>query len=586
MPAIIYQYGCQLDKDTETATNDQFTKARHLYNNLVAIIRDARHTADNFIKSCSPEITQLSGKIDAANEAFSQAKADNNEEAMQLIVKQRKALWQTLAPLLTAARKEHKETLSQIYSVIGLKKECATYQARCQAVADGLGSTTADDIHATALKAWDTVRTKGGKLSFRSAKERQQDHIIVRFTCQGGVPIDDLLTGRHAMVPITPPTEGKFGEFKFRLGAAKAESYAIGTWQYHRPFPEGARVTVVRLVRKRIANTVRWYLQFQLGVDSYQTIDTDKRKPLAAIHLGFNLSDEGYRRIGAVIDSEDTGFAEFIDLPDNIPRDLYRAEQLQSLRDTNRDNLHAAIKALPAHNGWEDDVKAEWDNIKRLPAQHVSQERLRYLARKIGDDFDGLLGQFAHDDFWLYQQQRHTHVKTLARRKNFYRHLALDLVKRYDSIVVSRYDLKDMALRIKETGERNELGQIARHARHGAALYEFLSCLQWAGERANSVIIEHTDMKYVSHCAACGAEYQRDSDMLICECGHEADIKANSAANLFALKLPIIADERDEILTAKHAKNSKAAEKKADKLQRMQTKRSLLRTETQTSITL
>jgi hypothetical protein len=590
MKTLIYEYGAFIDKECLPAVTIQFDKARYLYNAIIEIINKARADADRYVKENEPAVAEKMAAIETLNQRFQEAKAVNDEPQMAVIAAERRETWKAVKPLLKEARKKHESIISEIYSVIGKKKECLTYQARCDAVANGLGSSTADDVLDTALKAWDKVKKEGGRLSFRSAKDRKQDHINVRFTCGGGIDTKDLLTRDHNFLCLNPPAEigdRRYGTFKFRLGPAKAETYATGSWQFHRPFPEGSRVTTVRLILRKIGPTTRWALQFQLSVESYQPIEVKpNRKPLAALHLGFNLADNGYLRLGAIADHEDPGFAKFLDMPESIPLDLFRSEQMQKLRDEKRDAIHAAIKSISPADNWEPEIADEWNAIKKLPAQHVTAARIVALYRKIECmewnvagtlklEAAWMLQDFSITDYKLYRQQSHIRTKALNRRKNFYRQVALDLVREYQAIAISRYDLRDMAKRIKDNGERNELGQIARHARHSAALFQLIECIKWACERSGSVCIEHDDMQYTKHCASCGAEHERNSDLLLCECGLEVDIKANSAANLYTLRLKTVGDDTKEILSKKAAKEQAAKDKKLGKLEKMQAKRKL-----------
>lgn len=586
MKTIIYEYGIRLDRECLNDMNYQFRLANRLYNDCIAHIRAMREGANQWLLQHSSELQAIQASIEVAQQKFDLAKAANHEPGMKEAAQERKELYKRQIEVSKPLRKRHQAELSELFfNSIGLKKECKTYQLRCNAVEAGLGSATADEIHATALAAWDKVRKAGGQLSFRTA-ERTQDHIIVRFTQAGGIPAEELLTGRHAaiqMMPAQHKTLGAgcgdrfYGEFKFRLGAARDDTYATGTYQYHRPLPEGSRASKIRLVRKRIGPDWRYSLQIQLAVDDYEPITIPgKRKPLATIHTGWRLDEDGRRQIAALADAADPGFAQLIQLPESIVFDLFRSEKMQAERDTDRDSVHAAMKTLSAPDYWMDDAKEEWDALRKLPAQRVAVGRIvRLHKRLMGCESAAaqLIRDFSVSDRWKWQAQQHVASTARNRRKNWYRELAKDLVRQYETLIMAVPDLKESAKRIDDKGERNELGQKARSARHMVALYELHQALDYAATRAGSVYIRHEEMNHAKSCAVCGNEISTDGDYVRCDCGNDYARKQNAAAMLYQIRSAGIDADRREILEKQQAKESAAAEKKAKKLESLQFRR-------------
>lgn len=566
--------------------NYQFRLANRLYNDTVAHIRATREAANQWLLQHSSELQDISSQLDVAQQKFNVARANNHEPGMKEAATERKELYKKHTDIIRPLRKKYQPEMAELFfNSIGLKKECQTYKLRCNAVEMGLGSATADEIHATALAAWDKVRKSGGQLSFRTA-QRTQDHIIVRFTSAGGIPSEELMTGRHAFIHMMPAHHKDhgtgcgnhyYGDFKFRLGAAKDDTYAMGTWQYHRPFPEGSRASKVRLVRKRIGPDWRYSLQVQLAVAGYEPITIPgKRKPLATLHTGWRFDDDGNRQIAALADANDPGLAQLIHLPESIIFDIFRAESMQETRDIDRDTFHAAMKALEAPDHWMDDAKDEWNAIKKLPAQKVAVSRLARLSNRLAGCKSAAaqaLQEFVVADRWKWQAQQHTDSHARNRRKNYYRELAKSLVKQYDTIIMAVPDLKESAKRIQDNGERNELGQKARSARHTVALYELHQALEYAALRADAVYIRHDDMSHSSVCAICHEAIGSDGDYVKCDCGNGYDRKANAAAMLYQKIEPSMSEIRSDILKKRGEKDEKAAVKKSAKILSMQEKR-------------
>ena len=588
MTTLIYEYGARLDAECSQAVNQQFWLAHQLYNSIVAVIKDTQRAAHELQLSRSPEAQMHQKAIDDAEVAYKAARAVEDTEGMRIAKATKrehaKAMWDALKEV----RKACKDELAEIYNRIGMRSTCATYQCIKPATEAGLGRQTADMIHDTALKAWQRVRTSGGEIQFRKMAERQADHIDVRFTQAGGIDASELLSGRHRMVSLGEPgtVSPSFGSargrefpgFKFRIGAAKDESYATGTWQHHRPLPDGARVTTVRLIRKRIGPDTRWSIQLQMSVPQAPTIEVpEKRKPFAAAHFGWSLSDEGLRRIAAIADEADSGLAAFVDLPYDIGEDLRRANLLQQERDENRDKFVTdVLRGEVDTRGWlESDIEA-LAALRRLPVQHVAAKRLNRLSWALEEAGNAwpALKDFAINDKWLYQAQRHIETRTRNRRKNFYRHLALEWVRKYEVITVAMPNLQEAAKRRKDNEERSDLGQIARTARSQAALYEFKQCLEWAATRAGSTILYADSLGHARVCSSCGEAVERDTDVVSCpSCGFFDDVKANAAARLWQEQRESYRDAADQANATIAKARADAEQKKADKLEKMREKR-------------
>lgn len=594
MQTLIYEYGVRLDKECLPEVNRQFWLAHTLYNNIVATIRSIREEANTLLISSTPELAAINTKIEQSSKAFAEAKVRNDEEGMKAAAEQRRVFRRRFAELSGPARKALRNELAEIYARIGMRSECDTYKLLAPALADGLGRPTADMIHTTALNAWKKVCKDGGQINFRKAAERQSDHIDFRFTDAGGVPAEELLTGRHRSISFAEPPHyadrpnaKPYPGFRFRIGAAKADTFATGSIQLHRPFPEGSRVTTCRLVRRRIGPDTRWSIQLQLSVPQDQTITVPaKRRPLAAAHFGWSLSDEGLRRIAAIAYEADPGCVQFLDLPYDIQEDFARAELLQQERDENRDRMAELIKGDVSTTGWCDDEKAELAALRRLPVQHIAAKRLSRLSWMLaesGNDWQALT-EYAIEDRWMWQAQRHIDTRARNRRRHFYRHVALEWVRAYETIVVCSPNLSESALRIKDNGERNELGQLARKARHNAAISEFMQALSWAATRAGTIILQSTDASHVHRCAQCGETVVRDGDYIRCSCGHEDDSKANSANVLWQQNLETFAQEAQGAKAAILKVKQAADEKKAEKLVKMFTKRAEVRADMSKSV--
>jgi len=596
---LVYEYGARVDADCIPAVNDQIHKARRLYNDLVARIRDIVNEMRDFVlQHAGPEALALQSRIDALTEAFDAARADDDEDAMKLIAAERRALWPELAEKIKAARKAHRAEIQERFlNRIGKRTTCDTYQLRCQAVNGGLGWATANQTLDAALMAFKKSFMRGQAPRFARGDDQDQDVLTLQFTAAGGVPAATLLGGAHSELALRA-TGGcgrrKYGSFSFRLGTAAAGACANGTWQYHRPLPEAATIGLARLVRRRVGKDIKWALQLQVKQPAAEPAHIDGRRPLVAVHFGW-AGDASGRRVAGIADGADPGLARVLQLPTDVEDGIRRAAEIQSARDEARDGVVSMIKSaewgeasapppvdeagdpLPLEAGspaWQRArVSEELRVIRRLPAQHVAQRRLHRLGAllRATDQMPGWFDEWRKQDRLAWQAAAHLARRARHLRKDFYRCVAIDLARQYSAIAIEPIDLAEAALKVNEvTGEKTEFARKARSGRVIAAVYELESSIRWAAAKTSSALLEITG-ETVSRCAICGGAMRADetnSQALHCEqCGAELDRKRNGAAMAWQLVRDdlegAVADFWAQVLSSRREHAEKVAEKKA-----------------------
>lgn len=548
---LIYEYGVRLDKEAVKSACDQIGKARHLYNDVIAVIREIMECMQEFaLSQAGPAAGDLRARIDTFTAAFDEAKARDDRKAMQKIADERRRLWRSLGEMLKETRRIHGATIQQEYlSRIGKNSASDTYRLRCRAVADGLGWATANAVLDSALMAFKKSLAKGRAPRFAVGADKNQDTLTLQFTAAGGVPVDAFLAGSHGELSLLP-TQGcgprRYGQFRFRLGTAGAHCYATGTWQYHRPLPAGANVCMARLIRRRIGKDYRWYLQLVVKPPEPVRISTEQRKPLAAVHFGWAADSSG-RRVAGIADSADPAFARLLRLPARIEESLERAAAIQRERDLARDELVPKIKAVDLAT-LPDALHDEFRTIRRLPVQYVAPSRLHrlfWLCQKEGLALSALSDWRGRDRL---RWQAATHLARRARnaRRDFYRNEALELARRHDALVIEPLDLAEAAAKVDQvTGERNDMARKARSGRVVAAIHEFESALRWACAKTGTAVLELRG-KTVRTCSLCGgtvAADPKEGQILHCnDCGAALDRKQNGAAVAWQAVAPRLAD--------------------------------------------
>ncbi|MHB8744254.1 MAG: hypothetical protein ACYC9L_14170 [Sulfuricaulis sp.] len=575
----IYEFGLKLDRDTVTLVGDQIAKSRRLYNELVACMRSVLDELRTYIlDKGGPEAKKAHEEVLALNDAFAAARAAKDEEGRKHVAEVRRECWKTLNALLLAVRKAHRTEINERFlSRIGRNSACETYQIRCKAVADGLGWGTANAVLDNALVAFKkTFLTTGKAPRFARGDEKDQDTLTLQFTQKGGIPWETFLSGKHGDLTLLA-TNGcgrrKYGEFRFRLGSASAGLYASGTWQYHRPLPEGAAIGRARLVRGRIGKDYRWTIQLQVTVPSASRVDDGSKESLASIHFGWNEDISG-RRVAGIADSADPNAARLLHLPPDIETNLEYAASIQSDRDTARNGIVTQIKAMDMPpEGLP--VTEELKIIRRLPPEHVAISRLHRLCRGLRDidQLPDWLESWRKQDRLRWQSSAHIARRARNLRRTFYQGIAAELARGYSAIAVESIDLKKAAKIFDEaTGDRTELKKKARSGRVVAAVNELGSAIRWAAAREGVAIIDVSG-ETVSACSICGARStpdKEDGQRLHCnECGAVLDRKQNGAA----VAWQAVFDQYEDLVASYWEKSISAAreaeEKKVGRLAKM-----------------
>lgn len=585
-----YEFGCRLDKECQDAVWDQIKKGRELYNDLVAIIREIVGGMHAYVlEKSGAEAQKLQATIEVLNEEFAAAKAADDEVSMRSIAEARRGKWKELGEKLREARKTHRtEINSRFLSRIGKNSSCDTYVQRGKAVANGLGWATANAVLDAALIAFKKSFALGRPPQFAVGAEKEQDCLYLQFTMAGGVSADILLGGSHGELSLLPPQAGAgrrcYGEFKFRLGAAKDRSYATGTWQYHRPLPEGCSIGLARLVCRRIGKDKRYAIQLMVKKSLDEQSCRPERKPLIAVHFGWATDING-RRVAGLADSADPGGATILQLPPAIEAMLGRAAEIQGQRDTDRNEIVANLKQIELPNNLTPEFADEWAAFKRLGVTHVSANRLHRLCHRLREVLSELpewLETWRIEDRMRWQS--HTHMAKRARnaRKTFYRQQAAQIARSYSTIAIDYLDLAAAAKKVDDsTGEKNDLSHKARAGRVVAAIYELESALRWAAAKHGCAVLEVAG-KTARYCSICGGEAEsKDDDLQVLSCsrcGALVDRKQNGAALVYqAVEQQLENVVQDYWLSALMMQNEKKATS-ALKKQKLQEGRAKART--------
>jgi hypothetical protein len=535
---LVYEYGARLDPDCLDAAIKQINQARRLYNDLIATIQGIVSAMQSYVVSqAGPEAAQLLQRIDALNEAFNAAKGQDDRDELRRIAQDRRVIWHTLGGKLAEVRQAHKAELqTKYFARIGKNSACDTYQIRCKAVTEGLGWATANAVLDASLVAFKKSIKQGRAPRFAIGSEKNQDTLTLQFTAAGGVSVSSLMGKPNSELQLEATECGprKYGNFRFRLGRATADTYATGTWQYHRALPDNASVGLARLVRRRIGKDYRWYIQLVVKLPKPITEPIGVRQPLAAIHFGWSTDMTG-RRVAGIATGRDPAEATLLQLPTDVEIGLRRAEAIQGERDSARDKIVAKLKAMSPENVPET-MREEFLAICRLPVQHVAIRRLhRFWAGLMSCSIEvPWFSLWRREDRILWQAASHIARRARYSRRDFYRKVAINMARKHQAIVIEPLELAEAAKKIEETtGEHTEMLRKARRGRVVAAVYELESAIRWACTKKGTAVLELV-AKTAKTCAICGGGTDPDEAhgqiLRCCGCGAELDRKRNGSA--------------------------------------------------------
>jgi hypothetical protein len=267
----------------------------------------------------------------------------------------------------------------------------------------------------------------------------------------------------------------------------------------HRPLPPDARITWVRVQRRRIGTRFRWEALITLEAESLRPV---QRLPsvTAAVDIGWRRVDGGLRI--ATVRGED-GQTDAVILPMRLVERLDHAASLRSIRDRRTDEMRPILADwLRTHE------VPEW--LRRETA-HVAQWRgghrftrlgYRWAERRFDGDAEAfeLLDEWRRQERHLYQWEQSERDRAQLARRELYRVAAARIAERFPRIVLAELDLRETA---KHTPlELGEDARAARVYRFEAAAGEFRDALtQAVTSRGGTVEIRQV---LARACHACG----------------------------------------------------------------------------------
>lgn len=569
MTVYAYQYGCLPPLDWSDEAADCLWRQNKLWNALVEIERDqrARYLAlmaeDPAVAALEAQLTTLTARIEAAMSARKAARARErkrvptpalDDEIRALTAERRELAAQTKAAR-SAARVAAKEPLAALTA----ERYEAVKLARQQAAEGGLWWGHYNAVLASYEVARVRAMKEGTELKFHAFDGQG------RFTnqIQGGATEADLFA-RRGPAWLTRPEPGAYRNPRIvllsvtiRTVEGERRMLTLPT-VLHRPLPEGARIKMIVVTRRRIGTRFRWAALFTLDDPAPATVNGAARA--CGINPGFRIVSDGLR----VATRWDTrGREAHVVLPTRWLERMQFVRELQADLDTRLTEAHTGLRAW-----WRADDPAIEAARVALP-EPVRERLVRIVAApKIGapklaaaalawrawweetqgcrldqpaarpDSADACdcTGLRSLEAWRRWDKRRRDEMdnlrgKLLRERRELYRVWAADVARDHAVVAVTELDLRQIAALEPRPGEETALHAIARSNRQLAAPSELIDALKVACQRhgAQCLLVKGA----ASACHACGAVVAPGADLIVScpHCGAIWDQDVNAARN-------------------------------------------------------
>ena len=551
LPTKIYTYGLLPPIKNADLVEEQLRLAK-IYKNRLVEIELARRNKDREIMNALPTVAPLVAEVKRREEAVEEIRKTIKKTNSK--ARKRVSASPENENTISSHRKTIKDLRASIKEAKLLEKEKvkplrdAVQQEAYSAIKEAYGSTKL--FWGTKLlvdKAMEQARESktdprfrrwdgGGRIGVQLQNGRLATELVRDTNIQIGFidqHIYDLKRGDRKKASRTTVS--------IRLGSddKKKPIFAVFPMIMHRPLPEDAVVKWAWIKRTRIG--LRYRYELQLVVESVTFVSPPaKHGHVIAIDVGWRVRGPNLLRIGYTLD--DRGNHGEICLPPTIVSRLKYCEDLRSIQDKKFDSIKTMLvdwmskneASLPTWLTDETKTMSAWKSSRRL-----SQVAWRWKTER----FDGDAQIFDAVDAWrikwrhLYQWECDQRENVLARRKDFYRNKAIEIVSRCSEVVIEEFDLRDVAEK-PEPEEKDTSFPAARSNRQVVAVSEFRQAIL-AACVSRGITVTARDPAYTTlKCHPCGRIYIWDPKkdiMHICEgCNRQWDQDHNACLNLLS----------------------------------------------------
>ena len=408
---------------------------------------------------------------------------------------------------------------------------------------------------------------------------------------QGGLSVEKTLAGEDTQLRISPPPAACWDPGAGSRRARSRQSRESEVWlrigsngrkpiwckfgvHMQRPLPPGAEIMWAVAHCRRVGPHFDWYLTVTLRVDDVTALKPriNAARDAVAIDVGWRVFGEGETyelRVGywsdgsdappVIVRERDIRTPGFVIPPRGELRldtatlnQLTQPEGVRSERDVLFDGAKARLiewLKTPHKNEpeWVDPdgvVVTLREHCKALHAWR-SQAKMAALTTRWGE----WLKEHPNADRWAYDmlvawrgQDRYLWAvesrwrdRALRRRRELYRLFGVALARTYATVVLEKFDKRDVARRPKAEDEGE--AHPARSNRQIAAVSELCECIEQAATSRGRGAVQVPCENSTRECPVCGRIEDRKAAEAVnigCSCGHVWDQDDGAADTLLA----------------------------------------------------
>ncbi len=571
---LVYRYALATPHENYDLVEAQM-RAAHRYRNVLTEIERGRRAAIRLIES-------EAGDMPAVMAALTRART-NREAAVEAITRHRAKSRKRDEPaeLRMAAKAARQAERDAAHAFRELRRVLAE-DPKVIAAKDAIGERAKELLHSarehcgvywgTYLLVEDAANAAFGDTGLYGIDGQPSDPRFARWVgegevgvqIQGGMTTQEATSGEDTHLRIKLPDErawlrkgrppgftrrdfeqlARHGQLSMRVGSEDDRSPIWATWRMdmHRPMPESSTIKRATVHRQQMGPHYRWYVTL--------TIDVVAKPRASCAGTGTVAVDVGWRVVGDELRiagwQDETGARGELRLSARDIAVLRAPEQMRSDRDKRFDVARARLLGWIRENRaicppWLIEAAATmhvWRSEARMVGlwRHWSVERFGGDERAFGA-LDGWRARAHHE--WAVESRARD--QALRRRREKYRVWAAQLATKYDTIVIERFDKRDVAVKptadMQPTQDAEQIARDegARSNRVLAATSELCQCIVTAGRSRQCAVIAMPCEDTTRTCPVCGLVESRDAAAAIsltCECGARWDQDVDGAPSV------------------------------------------------------
>lgn len=545
----------------EAAIAHQIRAAHNYYNALIAVERDRRVQRNAIIApigdlpALQQQVDEAKARVEEISDEIKAWRSRNRKQRAPAESRNKlKAAKEARNVAVAAYRALHEQirkdpAMQADLKVVDDQAKVASIQARTQArTVDGLYWGTYLTVEAAAKAACTTANPR-----FRRWRRSNPATLAVQF--QKGVAPEALFRPNNKFY-IEPTSDAQPRTLlHMRIGRDDRRRPLLATWRVtlHRPLPPDAVVKWAKVTRTFVARRECWALHLTVDVP---VVPRKARGIAVAVDVGWRKIADGMRV--AYYQGEDGREAPImLDPPPDehhqrkenyVPiMDRFRkVEDLQSIRKKRMNQVAKDLKVwmqgqiLPDWFRQSCQYMHAWRSANRFAGLYFKWRDNRFLGDE--DGYSLLKKWYVKDThLWTWEANQRTRVQRF--RRHWYREIAAELAKRYGTLIINDFDLRDTQKHAKLEAGKHEV-DLVRWQQTKACCSELRTALKQAFWSRGGHVLQVPAAMVTRRCSVCGYDkpWKRPEELLhTCENPdpnvprHTLDRDHNSTTNMLRM---------------------------------------------------